>query len=423
MIRMIFLLNYAAVGLFGSILSAAFCPIRWTKRNKILFSAVLLSIGIIQGSLYLVFPIKTLRELYPLITHLPLMILLYFLTGKRFWSIGAVLTAYLCCQLRRWIALLIVALFHGMELMQATAELAVTVPLLLLLLWLVAPGVREMSQYSKDVQALFSLIPAVAYAFDYITRIYTNWLVQGVPAAVEFMPFVCSAAFLLFSLYTVRSLRRQSELEQSQAIMDMQVRQSALRIGAMKQSQELAAQYRHDLHHHLQYLSACLDRGDTATAQDYISDLNDQIVSNRVATYCEHTAANLILGAFAQRAAEAGITMTVRMSLGPFPRVSDIDLCVLLSNALENALHACQSLKQQGKEAFLSVQGYEKDTKLFFQIINSCGPEIAFKDGLPVSHRQGHGIGVQSICTIAEKYGGLYTFEARDEKFILRLSL
>ncbi|MBQ2817869.1 MAG: GHKL domain-containing protein, partial [Clostridia bacterium] len=34
-----------------------------------------------------------------------------------------------------------------------------------------------------------------------------------------------------------------------------------------------------------------------------------------------------------------------------------------------------------------------------------------------------HGIGVQSICAIVQKYGGVQTFLVRDGQFILRLSI
>ena len=57
------------------------------------------------------------------------------------------------------------------------------------------------------------------------------------------------------------------------------------------------------------------------------------------------------------------------------------------------------------------------------QIINSCGEDIVFDHGIPVTNRSGHGIGVRSICAIVEQYGGVYTFSVEDGRFILRISL
>ena len=115
--------------------------------------------------------------------------------------------------------------------------------------------------------------------------------------------------------------------------------------------------------------------------------------------------------------------MKVKGTLPAFIIVSDSDLCVLLSNALENALHACQLLDST-KEAFvIDVQFHIRDGHLFLQVENPCKDDILFENGIPVSNEPGHGIGVQSICAIVERYGGMYTFLVQNHHFILRLSI
>lgn len=44
--------------------------------------------------------------------------------------------------------------------------------------------------------------------------------------------------------------------------------------------------------------------------------------------------------------------------------VSETDLCVLLSNALENALHACTAQEQKGT---IDILAYEKNGRFFFR--------------------------------------------------------
>ena len=48
---------------------------------------------------------------------------------------------------------------------------------------------------------------------------------------------------------------------------------------------------------------------------------------------------------------------------------------------------------------------------------------VRFKDGIPVTDRPGHGIGVSSICAIVERYSGLYSFSVREGEFVLQPSL
>ena len=115
--------------------------------------------------------------------------------------------------------------------------------------------------------------------------------------------------------------------------------------------------------------------------------------------------------------------MKIRGTLPAFIMVSDSDLCVLLSNALENALHACQPFATAGTACIIDVQFYEREGRFFLQVINPCGEGIHFEKGIPISDQPNHGIGVQSICAIVQQYGGVYTFMVQEGQFILRLSI
>lgn len=48
---------------------------------------------------------------------------------------------------------------------------------------------------------------------------------------------------------------------------------------------------------------------------------------------------------------------------------------------------------------------------------------MTFEKGLPVTREPGHGIGVRSIYSIAERYNGMYSFSEKDGRFVLRVSL
>lgn len=417
------LCNSIAVSLFGIVLSAAFCNISWTAENKKKFLLCVTGILCIAGIVYIGMDPNIGRYFYPLHTHLPLILALCWLSREKLWPVISVLTAYLCCQLRRWLALVVIAIFAGGDTMQYITEMIVTVPLLLLLLK-AAPAIRSVSQYSVAVQLQFGSVPALYYAFDYITRVYTTLLSSGSPVVVEFMPFVCSVAYLLFLLHASREQAARIRLEQLQSSLNMQVSQAVWEIDALRESQRKTRAYRHDLRHHLQFLSACLENGQYEQAQEYIRSINKEIEASRVTVYCENEAANLILSSFANRAAMQDIPLSIHAVLPNVLPIAESDLCVLLSNALENAIHACQKDDNGGVPGHIEVQTYEQAGKFFLQVSNDCRKPVQFDDhGLPVTDRQGHGIGVHSICGIVERYGGVYSFSVQNGLFILRVSL
>lgn len=421
--NLLFLINLASVGIFGMILSAAFCDILWTRQKRLIMACAIAVMLLVQGIIYFRVSPEIVKYLYPLITHLPLAVLLGILSKRYLCSVISVLTAYLCCQLRRWLSLFVVTIFAGGSVMQHAVELTLTLPLLLLLLRVFAPSMRSVLHYPTSLPYQYGLVPALYYGFDYLTRVYTNLLLESSSVAIEFMPFVCSAAYLIFMLRISEEKQTSIQLEQTQASLNLQITQVGRELEALRESWRKTSIWRHDLRHHMQYLSSCIENGRYEQAQGYIHEICSEIETNHVSVFCENEAANLIFSAFAKRIEDYGISLSIETGIPQGIPVSESDLCVLLSNALENALHACQKQKEKGADAMISISAYEKNKKLFLQIINSCDADIPFDHGIPVTDNIGHGIGVRSICAIVERYGGIYSFSVKDNMFILRVSL
>ncbi len=420
----IYLTNLTSVGIFGIVLSAAFCDILWTRKKLLILAGGMAAMLMLQGIVCFYTDVEFVERVYPIITHIPLIILLCALNNKQcLWPAISVLTAYLCCQIRRWVVLAAVAAFSGDAMMQNIMELCITLPMLFLILKFVAPSVRLVSSYKISVQCLFGAVPLLYYGFDYLTRVYTNLLLEGGLVAVEFMPFVCCLSYLAFVAYSSAEERKRSRLEQTQEILNLQVGQAVREIEVLRSSQQKTSTYRHDLRHHMQYLSSCIENGRLEQAQGYIHEICSEIEANKVTVFCENEAMNLIFSSFAGRVKDYGISIKIRAGILSDVSVLESDLCVLLSNALENAFHACQKQKERGLSADIEVSAYEEKGRLFLQITNSCDTDIMFDNGIPVTSTPGHGLGIRSICAIVERYGGMYAFFVDNGRFYLRMVL
>lgn len=421
------MLNGTMVGAFGGLLAASFCNDLKIRRNRRIFWLGMALLLAVQGAVYLLSNADEMftRQIYPFIFHLPLAILCHILGGTWLWSVISILSGYLFCQMRRWPALLVAALLPGSPLAQEVAEMIFTVPWLLLFLRFATPGIRQLMKYPVKDQCQFGLIPALYYAFDYLTRIYTDLLFSGFPVVLEFMPTVCYGAYLVFLLHNAAEERKRSLLRQTRDNLNLQVAQATREISRLRESQVQTARHRHDLRHHLQYLLACIENGQADRAKAYISQVCAEVDAQQVRRCCENEAVNLILSSFVKRAEEVGVGMEIQGALPAILPFSDNDLCVILSNALENALHACLPFVKAGENCTIEVQFRfsEPRGKLFLQIVNPCRGEVRFERGVPVSDQPDHGIGVQSIRAVVERYGGGCTFLLENGQFILRLFL
>ena len=375
--------NGIVVALFGIVLSASFCDICWTKRNRIVLAAGTAAILLLQGAITFGASWDAMQELYPFTTHLPLAAVLGVLSGDWLWPTISVFAAYLCCQLRRWAALLVVALMPTpADWLQPAIEMLVTLPLLAALLRYVAPSARSFAHYPRSMQLQFGVVPLAGYLSDYVTRIYTSLLADGNQAAVEFMFFVSSVMYIVFIFRFSAEESARGQLEQTRN-----------------------------------------KNGRGEQAQEYIQSICSEIEASKVTIYCENEAANLIFSSFAGRSESCGVPLNIQAHIPQLISVAETDLCVLLSNALENALRACRRMKAENGPVYIEVTAREKNGHLFLQFVNPCPEGIQFENGLPVTNAEGHGVGVRSICAIVEKYKGLSDFSVQEGRFILRVSL
>ncbi len=201
--------------------------------------------------------------------------------------------------------------------------------------------------------------------------------------------------------------------------METQFRQAQTEFASLRQMQQNAASYRHDMRHHFALLQSLASKEQIQEIQEYLRTAQSDMDAITPIRFCENETVNLILSAFAAKAKQAGIRLTVDTKLPSSLPFSDTELCSLLSNALENAIQASKHIPDSNKRIIL-LRAYSKNSKLCIDIRNSYQIEPDFHQGLPVSNEQGHGFGTKSMVNIIEKHGGVFQFSVKEGWFIFQ---
>lgn len=359
---------------------------------------------------------------YYYIVHIPLIFFITFYCKCNFIiALVSVLSSYLCCQTPRWFATMALYLFDS-RLSYLIVNSLTIFPVLFFLKKHVVRSVNQLINISKRSMLLFSIVPLMYYLFDYATTVYTDLLYRGIEMAVLFMPTIVSMFYFVFILIYYNEMQKRSNAESEGIVLSIQTNQAKKELSAFLESQEKTAIYRHDMHHHLNLIRACLETGDTRKALEYIRNTQAEIIEFTPVRYCENRTINLILSYFADRAKAAGVTFLTDATIPQTISILETELCALLSNGLENALHACTAVPDE-KERILRVNcQLHKDNMLIF-IENNYTGKVDMENGLPQSHRQNHGFGVKSIMTIVQKYDGYCSYTAEDGIFTLKVVL
>lgn len=413
------IINYGFVLFFGIILSLSFADIGM-KGNLKLYGIILSVFGVIQIIAYLTIGQDAMHKAYPALVHFPLFLLLKYYFKRNTYIAGiSVLSAYLFCTPRKWLGTLISSLWNYDVKVSYIIQIIITIPLLVIIILYISPYVARLKYESNSILRLFISIPLIYYVMEYILTVYTELLYLGGAALMEFMDTALVIVFYIFSIIYLKTLYEKKEIEIEQAVFKVLADESKAEIAALQESERSAAIYRHDLRHHLNYIYSCIMDNNIDDALKYISEVSDKISHTKVRRFSEDKSVNLILSSYARRAAEKEISLDINISTNDFSSFGISDLCSLLSNALENAINACQDIPDSNKR-FIKLRLYSKNSKLCIEVRNTYQTEPVFKDGMPVSNIQGHGFGTKSMAYIIEKYNGICKFSAENGFFIFQ---
>ena len=414
--------NYALVLIYGLALDVFISGGCDTPRQKRLIVYLCPCFLVVQSLGWLALGELGVKQIYPLIVHLPLVLILV-LALKKPWGIAIVstATAYLCCQPPRWGSIAVEALTHS-----AVAGNLVYIVLLsgsfyLFRRYFVAAAYGAMTS-SPTSLLLFGSLPCSYYIFDYATTIYSDALYSGTQALNEFLPTALVVFYVLFlPAFHVQSQKRSSA-EMQRSLLEVELKQSQQEMDAMRASEMQTAVYQHDMRHHLNMIGGLLAAGQPQQAQDYIQKVQSDVESIATRRFCENETVNLLCSSFAQRAERAGVQLQVDARVPQELSVSDTELCSLLSNALENALRVAGGLEPPARRVVGLYCGIRLG-KLLTEAPNPYDTPPVLRDGIPVSDEAGHGYGCRSIRAIAQRRGGLCQFLAEDGTFLLRVML
>lgn len=413
---------YVLVLIYGLALSADLSTGGYVSRQqKYLLTLLCLLFLLMQGLGLVLLGERAVKQLYPLVTHVPLVLILILFMKK---SVGVAIvstcTAYLCCQPPRWGRIAVEALTQSTLAAELVYILLMPVMYYLLRRFFVAAAYNTMTS-STAALLLFGSLPVTYYIFDYATTIYSDALYSGIQALNEFLPTVLITFYVLFLPAFHLQSQRRADAEMQRSMLEAELEQSQSEMDSLHRLETQTAVYQHDMRHHLNMLDGLLSAGRPDEATAYIKNVQADIEAITPRRFCENHLVNLLCSSFTDKAQRQGAVLTVDASLPNDVAISDTELCSLLSNGLENALHAVADLPADRKQ--ISLYCGVRQNKLLIEIRNPCAGPIAMRDGLPVSDREGHGYGCRSIQAIAQRNGGLCVFSAQQGQFLLQIML
>lgn len=270
------------------------------------------------------------------------------------------------------------------------------------------------------------ILPVLYYIYNYYTTKYQYFTIIIVINR-NFWERGLTLAIVLFSYCSIiiffKIIQEHSSSNAVQEMILQQLHDATQQLEQLRLAEKQAAIYRHDMRHHFNYLNTCISQNKLEDATQYIQQIFDVFDDSKIIPYSSNESLNLVFSSFQKEAAENQIQFTVDAPAKDFTRYALLDLCKLLYNGLENAIKACQ-LVENTESRYIHIDLYEKNNKLCCEIKNSYAVEPHFNEnGIPLSNRNNHGIGVKSMVYVVNKYHGVYKFSTENNEFRFQMCM
>lgn len=163
--------------------------------------------------------------------------------------------------------------------------------------------------------------------------------------------------------------------------------------------------WRHDYHNHMQTMTAYLSLRQIDEALTYISHLEEDLDSIDIAIRTGNVSVDAIVSSKVSIARKNDITVNCKAQVPKTLSVSDVDLCAILGNLLDNAIESCARVEPERRFLRIYIGIYRR--QLYISVSNATRERKRKKQSELITGKNGeHGFGLQRIDRIAQKYDG-----------------
>ena len=224
---------------------------------------------------------------------------------------------------------------------------------------------------------------------------------------------------LLYEMYRVaKEYTRSAQLDRENQLLAVESRRYMELRSYLEQTRHL----RHDFRQHLHVISGLTEAGQLDELKSYLHQYEKELTDARP-TLCANAAVDALAGHYDYEARQQGVQMEWKLELPKLLPMPEADLCTILGNLVENALHASGRLPMEQRQIKVLAQMLSP-AMIGLVVENHYDGVLKKQDGILHSTKhEGQGIGLVSIETAVRKHGGSMTVETANNTFRVNVLL
>ena len=235
------------------------------------------------------------------------------------------------------------------------------------------------------------------------------------------LSIICSLGLLLctfLALYLYERLAKQAELIQNQQQYEHHLKEQIKHLDEIVVTQNQIKKFKHDFLNYEIGLKSYLENKDLNGAMSYLANLSEGFCACGNDIETGNTALDAILSAKKAIAESKGIDFSAQIQIPQKLDVAAIDMCIIFGNAVDNAIEACERIKDGNKKIDLTL--ICQDKRIFCRIANTTAERQKGIFKTPKPDKQNHGFGLDNIKTTLAKYNSEPMITQINNEFVLK---
>lgn len=254
----------------------------------------------------------------------------------------------------------------------------------------------------------------LAYFTLWMDGIANGSIKENIPASLYRLTFcILSLLSIVIILSLYQRIKESKEDEFAKQALKSQTEDIRRHMGQIEEMYEKIRAMRHDMGNHMAVIEGLVDNDDKDSLHEYIGQWKKHYNEAATPVKTGNPIIDVAISEFAARFQEAGIPFEQSFRYPEQLQIDPFDLCIVVTNALQNAYEASLNTKQP----LVSLTSVIHDQAFIMSLKNHVDrkADIDPEEEMPVSSKteDGHGYGLKNIRTIAGKYKG--DFEIRQE--------
>ena len=178
-------------------------------------------------------------------------------------------------------------------------------------------------------------------------------------------------------------------------------------------------EFKHDIENQFSVLHDMIESGKTEKTLEHLDALGGFVRHSNCLCHTGNNAVDSIVNTKGSLAQTYGIKFICRVNIVSEIKADEMELCRILGNGLDNAIEACERLKNVKKHILLSIS--EDKDNLLISISNTS--DVVDTENLSSTKKKTgmHGIGVNSIKSSVERLKGVVKFSYKEGVFKLNV--